>query len=258
MKTTMKNYMKIFFPLVFVLAIACGEPDYPTPTPVVTTLTSKLTVVHAMPGGPKAKVKIDNKITEKDTVRFEPAGDNKLYNTITLSVPAGPGRLINFANASDNKDLVVDRYAATSGTNNTSFFIYKKDATSGLYNVNSVARVADDLAAPDPGVAKVRFFHLAPGAGDLKVVNAADASTTFTIRAYADTKADFARFSTLPAGTYNFEVKPSTPADSVVFTINSLKLDSKGIYTIYAKGLPNATDEQKAEGLGISYSVIKH
>lgn len=251
----MKNYIKLFFPLMFVLVLACGEPDYPTPTPAVTTLTSKLTVVHAQPGGPRTKIKIDNKVTEKDTLRYEPAGDDKLYNTITLNVPAGPGRLINFANFSDNKDIVVDRYAATAGTNNTSFLIYRTDA-NGWYVVNSVARVADDLSTPDPGVAKVRFFNLAPGANSLKVVNVADASTTFSARAYADTKADFARFSNLPAGTYNFEVR--TPADAVLFSINGLKLDAKGIYTIYAKGFQNATEEEEDAGLGISYSVIKH
>jgi hypothetical protein len=232
---------------------ACGEPDYPTPTPSVTTLTSKLTIVHAQPGGPRLKIKIDNKITEKDTLRFEKAGDNKLYNTITLTVPAGPNRLINVANFSDNKDIVVDRYAATSATNNTSFIIFKKDAATGLYTVPSVTRIADDLTAPDPGFAKVRFLHFAPGAGDLKVVNTADGSTTFPARAYNDTKADFIKFTSLPAGTYNFEVKPTSPADSVVFSINSLKLDSKAIYTIYAKGRPDGAGD-----LAISYGVIKH
>jgi hypothetical protein len=253
MTTMMKTYIKIFLPMLMVIVFACAEPDYPTPTPSITALASKLTVVHAQPGGPKVKIKIDNKITEKDTVRFDKTADNKTHNTITLAVPAGPGRLINIANAADNKDIFVDRYAATAATNNTTFFIYRKDNATGMFTVNSVARVADDLTAPDPGVAKVRFLHFSPGAGDLKVVNTADASTTFSTRAYADTKADFIRFTNLTAGTYTFEVKPTAPSDSVVFTISNLKLDSKGIYTIYAKGLPAGEDD-----LAISYSVIKH
>lgn len=251
----MKTYIKLVLAMAMVVPFACGEPDYPTPTPSITTLTSKLTMVHAQPGGPRAKIKIDNKITEKDTIRYEKAGDNKFYNAITLNIPAGPGRLINVANFADNKDIVVDRYAATANTNNTSFFIYRKDNATGLYTVNSVARVADDLAVPDPGVAKVRFLHFSPGAGDLKVVNTADGSTSFAIRAYADTKADFTRFSNLPAGTYNLEVKPAAPADSVVYTISNLKLDSKGIYTIYSKGLPG---DQEDDDLEMSYGVIKH
>jgi hypothetical protein len=242
----MKTLSNIFVAIVSLSVFACGEPDYPTPIPSVTSLTSKLVVVHTIAGGPRMKIKIDNKITEKDTLRYEKAPDGKLYNTITLAVPAGPTRLINVAQYSDNTNLFVDRYAATAATNNTSFVVLKDNKTS-------VTRVSDDLSAPDPGVAKVRFLHFAADAGDMKVTDVGGATTIFSLRKYNDAKADYVKFSTLNAGTYTFEVRPSTPADSVVFTISNLKLDSKGIYTIYSKGLKNG-----AGSLGLSYGVIKH
>jgi hypothetical protein len=232
--------------VVAVIMVSCGEPDYPEPTPSVATLSSKLTIVHALAGGPRVKVKVDNRFAAKDTLRYEKAADGKLYNTLTLSIPAGPNRNITIADYSAETNLITDRYAATSATNNTSFIILKDGKTA-------VTRVSDDLALPDPGFAKVRFLHFAPDAADLKVVNTADASTTFSARKFNDVKADFTRFSTLAAGTYNFEVKPVNPADSVVFTMSNVKFDSKSIYTIYAKGLKDGVGDQ-----ALTYGIIKH
>ncbi|RAW02715.1 DUF4397 domain-containing protein [Pseudochryseolinea flava] len=241
----MKNFIYIIsiFSLAFVM-VGCGEPDYPEPTPSVTTLSSKLTIIDVHPTDKRFKIRVDNRFTAKDTVRFVKAPDGKLYNTITLAVPAGPNRNIAVTEYTGDAYIVTDRYAATAATNNTSFIVLNGDKTV-------VTRVADDLVLPDPGMAKLRFFHFANGVADLKIVNTADGTTTFSIRKFNDAKADFARFTTIPAGTYNFEARNAN--DEVIFVVNNLKLDSKGIYTLYAKGIIDGTVD-----LAVSYGVFKH
>src|SRR5688500_9683972 len=108
--TDMKTTRKILF--VFLAAactLSCGEPDYPQPVPAVTAQSSKLLMVHTYSAGPRVKVKIDNKISEKDTLRYESAPDGKFYNNLTLAVPAGQNRLINIADL-NNTNILTDRY----------------------------------------------------------------------------------------------------------------------------------------------------
>jgi hypothetical protein len=252
MKMNIKN---ILLGLVAMMLVACGEPDYPTPTPSVTGLTSKLTVVNAAPGSPRVKVKVDNRLmAEKDTIRFEAAPNGKFYSSITLNIPAGPNRLINYADLNDTEgaNLVTDRYSATSNTNNTAFLI--KTLNTANEEVYSVRRVADDLTLPDVGFAKIRFFHFGFGAGEVKVTTVGGATTVFSARKYNEVSrttsgvtTDFARFTTVAAGTYSYEIR-LTADETILATISNLKLDSKGIYTIYLKG----------RSPDLSYAVIKH
>lgn len=248
----MKAINKLILLSVVLFSASCAEPDYPEAVPVVTSLTSKLTVVHVIPEGPRVKVKIDNRITPKDTLRFEKAPDGKFYNTITLAVPAGPNRLINIANYEDEKDLAVDRYNATASTNNTSF-ISTRD------NKVAVIRVADDLSVPDVGFSKLRFFNFSPNVGEIRITDIGGAATIFAARLFnqtsrttGSTTTDFSRFTTMPAGTYSFEVR-SVPGNEILYTINNLKIDSKNIYTLYLKGL--------SEGVGnvaLAHVAFKH
>lgn len=254
---TMK-FRNILYLLLVICVAGCGEPDYPTPTPSVATQTSKLTIVHAAPLAdetPRVQIKVDNRaLSDKDTVRFEAAPDGKFYNTITMNIPAGPNRLVNFFELDEAEAaLITDRYNATATTNNTAFLIRTKTADSK--EVYSVRRVADDLTTPDVGFAKVRFFHFyfdpaAYTGPEVKVTPVGGGTPVFTARKYNEVSrgtTDFARFTSIAAGTYNYEVR-STADESILLTINNLKLDSKGIYTIYLKGRAPA----------ISYGVIKH
>lgn len=245
---------------VGLLAVACGEPDYPTPTPSVTTLTSKLTLVHAAPEedleGPRVLIKVDNRaLSDKDTLRFEAAPNGKFYNKITLNIPAGPNRLVNYTDLEEETTLFTDRYSATASTNNTAFLLKVVTNNEEVY---SVRRVADDLTVPDVGSAKIRFFNFAFGSPEVKVTTAGGASTVFSARKYNEvsrtvsgTTTDFARFTTTSVGltgtTPTYEIR-STVDDSILLTIDTQKLNSKGIYTIYLKG--RAPD--------YSYDVITH
>jgi hypothetical protein len=262
----MKKHITIFsLGILSLLVASCGEPDYPQPVPSVSSQTSKLLVVHTYMGAPRLKVKVDNRVSDKDTVRFEKAPDGKFYNNITLAVPAGPNRLISIADL-DNNNLVTDRYTAASSTNNTSFITY---SVVNNVPVTSVVRVADDLVAPDPGFAKVRFFNFSPDAGEVKltVTELANTTTVFSARKFKETSrkagsvtTEFNRFSLVAIRDYpqvtsqtvTYEVR-STTNDEVLLTIPSLKLDSKSIYTIYLKGSLTGEGDN-----ALSYAVIKH
>jgi hypothetical protein len=261
----MKTMHKIFFPFVIAACItSCGEPDYPQPLPVATTQSSRLLVVHTYSGGPRVKVKIDNKISEKDTLRFESAPDGKFYNNLTLAVPAGPNRLISIADL-ENENYLTDRYTAASGigVGNTSFITF---SVVNETEVPSVVRVSDDLSAPDPGFAKVRFLNFSPDAGEVKITANGGATTVFSLRKFKEvsrkvgnTTTEFNRFSSIAilnypestSSTVNYEVRSAT--DEVLLAINGLKLDSKGIYTIYLKGSVAGESDY-----ALNYGVIKH
>lgn len=256
MKSMKKKNILIVLAAVVIFFTQCSEPDYPTPVPVVTSLTSRLTVIHAMVGGPRINVKMDNKVNEKDTVRYEKANDGKFYNSITLTVAAGANRLIGYTSLEDNKDLVTDRYTATASASNTSFII---NTRSNGNVVSKIRRVGDDLTAPDVGFAKVRFLHFAFDVAEVKVTDVGGAATIFSARRYDEVSrgsgasaVDFTRFSTLAAGTYNLEVR-LTADNSLLLELPNVKLDSKGIYTIYAKGKVDGVDEE-----AVSYGVFKH
>ncbi len=251
----------IIFSVALLCLSACSEPDYPTATPTVTTLTSKVTVFNAMAGGPRVQLKIDNVATPKDTLRYEPK-NGKFYNSVTLTVPAGPTRLIASSNLEDGSALATDRNPIVSGTSYSYFLINRITKVNGVDTPTpAIRRVIDDLSVPDVGSAKVRFLHFALGVGEIKVTNTDDASITyFSARKYDEVSRvisptstlDFAKFTTVAAGTYNYDVK-LTSDNTVLLSIASLKLDSKGVYTIYLRGLAAGSDDT-----ALNYTVFKH
>jgi hypothetical protein len=259
----MKKLLNISFViLTSTLVFSCGEPDYPEPVPSITTQSSKLLVIHTLEGGPRVKVKMDNRISEKDTLRFEKASDGKFYNNITLAVPAGPNRLISVADL-NNANLITDRYPAAASASNTAFITY---SLVNNVEVPSVVRVSDDLTAPDPGFAKVRFLNFSDDAGEVKLTDVGGTTTFFSLRKFKETSrkvgnttTEFNRFTNVPIPSYptststtvNYEVRNA--ADEVLLSINSVKFDSKGIYTIYLKGSVAGAGDS-----ALNYAIIKH
>src|SRR5687767_10405241 len=118
----MKTFNKILFSLVVCLVGACAEPDYPTAIPVVTVQTSKVTTYHAIAGGPRIQLKIDNAVNAKDTLRYE-LKNGKFYNVLSLSVPSGPNRIITASDFATGAALVSDRSPVVAGTSYSYFMI---------------------------------------------------------------------------------------------------------------------------------------
>jgi len=249
----MKLFNKIIFAVVVVALGACAEPDYPTATPSVTTQTSKVTIFHAMAGGPRIQMKIDNVVTAKDTLRYE-SKNGKFYNVLNLAVPAGPFRLVTATNVDDSTDLITDRNTVVAGTNYTAIVYYKAGTTTPTFR-----RITDDLAAADVGFAKVRFLHYALDAAEVKVTDVGNVNTVFSARKYDEVSrgsgasaVDFTRFTSMPAGTVNFEVY-ATSGNTLLLSIPNLKLDSKSVYTIFLRGLIAGSGSTS-----LGYTVVKH
>ncbi len=253
----MKQTYKVLVVLLAMLWTGCSEPDYPTPVATVTQLTSKITVFHVIPGGPRVQVKLDNVATPKDTVRYEAATNGKFYNSVTTNAPAGPLRLVTAADLETGTNLATNRNALVSGTNYSYFVINTPQTINGVANTPApfVQRVVDDLAAADVGFTKVRFLNFTYDAGEVKITNVGGATTIFSARKFneiARGTTNFAAFTSMAAGTYTFEMRLVSD-DTLLQTFTNVKLDSKGVYTIYSKGLVAGTDE---EALG--YVVFKH
>jgi hypothetical protein len=252
---TMKIFNKIVIGIIVCIAVACAEPDYPTAVPVVNVQTSKITTYHAIAGGARIQLKIDNATNAKDTLRYE-LKNGKFYNVLNLAVPSGPNRIVTASDLATGATLASDRNPVVAGTSYSYFVINK---VQKINNVDTtlpfIRRITDDLAPADVGFAKVRFLNFAFDAPEIKVINTFDASTSFTARKYDEVSrgsVDFTKFTNLPAGTYNFEVQ-ATSDNSVLLNISSLKLDSKGVYTIYLKGLIAGSDDTV-----LGYVVVKH
>jgi hypothetical protein len=253
----MKHTYKIAVVLLAMLWTACAEPDYPTPAPTVTILTSKITVFHAIAGAPRVQVKLDNVATPKDTIRYEAATNNKFYHSVTTNAPAGPIRLVTAADLATGANLATNRNALVSGTNYSYFVINTPQTINGVPNTPApfVQRVTDDLAAADVGFAKVRFLNFSYDASYVKITNVGGATTIFSSRKYNELtngSSNFANFISMAAGTYTFEMR-SVADNTLLQTFTDVKFDSKGVYTIYSKGLVAGTDD---EALG--YVVFKH
>lgn len=236
---------KILFSIASVMVFSCGEPDYPTPIPSSTSQSGRLLAVNTIPSG--ATTAIDITV---DNVASTPGPlFDSLYYTQSLSyrnIPAGANRLVRYVNNNDGAVRVSDRSAVLAGTSYTSFYY----STISANNAPAIRKITDNLTTPDVGFAHVRFLHFAKDAPPVRVVNAGTGAEVFSSRAYAalGTNNAFTNFTPLAAGIYNLEVRNGD--NETVLTIPNANLQSKRIYTIYARGLVG-------DG-SLSYSIIQH
>jgi hypothetical protein len=109
--------------------------------------------------------------------------------------------------------------------------------------------IADDINAKDPNRAKIKFLNLSayPGALTLEI-QLLNNVTTFPNQAYKG----FTDYQSLNAGTiYTLTLKDAATNSTIGTPITSGFSQGK-MYTIWAKGTPNATIETQRLGLQIS------
>jgi hypothetical protein len=251
----MTSFHKILSGVIAVCLGSCAEPDYPEAAPIVTVQTSKVTTFHTVTGGPRIQVKIDNAVNVKDTLRYE-AKHGKFYSALNLTVPAGPNRLITAAQLEKDSLLVTERNAIVAGTSYSYFIVKRIQKIDNVdQEITAIRRVTDDLAPADVDYAKVRFLNFAFDAPEVMVNDVDKATTAFSARKYDEVSRganDFTRFTSFKAGTYNFEVA-LTSDNTIILNIPSLKLDSKGVYTIYLRGSLTGSNDT-----ALDYTVYKH
>jgi hypothetical protein len=146
---------------------------------------------------------------------------------------------------------------AIAGSGTSSF---KKDLTfvagehNSLFVIGSADSleyftIADDINAKDPNKAKIKFLNLSayPGALTLEI-QLLNNVTSFPNQAYKG----FTDYQSLNAGTiYTLTLKDAATNTNIGTPITSEFSQGK-MYTIWAKGTPNATIEAQRLGLQIS------
>ena len=137
----------------------------------------------------------------------------------------------------------MNGFTVTPAVNNSVFVINKLSALS-------VSVVTDDLSAPPPGKAKIRFFHLSPDAPALNIYLAsnpvfpapttipASAKPVFTNRIFNDQNGtpDNQTFVTVPIGYYRIEIRSTSGIVMSTISLPSQLLEDGRIYTVYVRG----------------------
>lgn len=131
-------------------------------------------------------------------------------------------------------------------------------ASTANNKADSLILFYDDLKAPASGKAKLRFINLSPGAGTLNVVQ--NGKTLFNQVAYgraansalsgeALSAWSLGPFETVEAGPFNVDYLNAATAAKIGSA--SLQLEPGKIYTVFTRGLTNATPS-------FGTSVIEH
>lgn len=184
---------------------------------------ARVMVVHASPDAPAVDLLVDDEEVAADLTYPE--------NTGYLTVEAGSRNIkVNLAGTSTS---VIDAEGNfVKDQSYTVFAIGTADETDAA-DIGALV-LQDDLTAPAAGNAKVRFVHLSPDAPDVDIVNITDPTNEavlFDGQGYSEAST----FASVPAGTYNLEVR--TDADgTVVLPLNGIMLEAGKIYTVFANG----------------------
>jgi hypothetical protein len=183
---------------------------------------SRLSMVHASPGG---------------------AAYDMLANGARLTLrPLYYGNYTGYgAVASGRSEFTVLRRDRKTVVAKTTFdlspfkaySIYIADVPSSA----SLLLTQDDLSAPSPGKAKLRFVNLNPDAGVLDLHIPGDSSALFQKIPFK-TSTDFIELS--PATAIGFILRDSLAKEDLTIS-SKYRIDQGGIYTVVAKGLRSDT-----------------
>jgi hypothetical protein len=220
----MKKWMKFMVLAVMPVAMltSCDDDD-DNPISPGQDDEAMVMVVHASPDAGAVDLLVDNVV----------AGANLSYpdNTGYLTVEKG------------DRDIKVNAAGTQTTVINTTFD-FEDDTFYTVFAAGTVAEdddadlgllvLTDDLTAPTTGNAKVRFVHLAPDAPAVDIVNVTDPANEavlFDAQNYRDATA----FASVPAGTYNLEVRTDA-GGTTVLPLNDIVLEAGKIYTVFANG----------------------
>lgn len=173
-------------------------------------------VAHFSPDAPNVDVRVDGSLA-LDDVPYTAVSDY-------LEVPAG-SRRFTVTPAGQATPVVIDATVPlTSGA------AYTVAASGLLAGIAPVLIDNDDRATASSG-AKVRFVHLSPDAPsvDIAVTGGAVVFPDVAFREFTD-------YVTLPAGTYNLEVRVAGTAN-VALAVPGVTVANGQNYTVFARGL---------------------
>lgn len=152
-----------------------------------------------------------------------------------------------------NPPIQIRSYSATVSTTNLvsiDSVIFKPNFkytlfVTGLRADNSVGYIftVDTAVNPTTGRGKIRFVNASPRSGLLDIT--ANDTLAFKASAYKSVS----KFIELPAGNYNFKVKPSG-SSTVISNFPAVTVVDGKLYTLYCRGVVNGADSV-AFGMGV-------
>jgi len=165
----------------------------------------------------------------------------------------------NFAYGADTGYFAINpgTYSLQVAPTGTSNFVINSNVTFApatsysVFTIDSTnAVVTDSFTVPSTDSVRVRFFHFSPNAPAVDIA-VAGGSTWFTNRTFNDQAANagYQSFVTIPAGTYNLEVRVAGTS-TVVLPLPSEALVGGNVYTLYARGVLSATGTTKPLSVG--------
>ena len=220
----MKNLFKLSSVMVLLLSLAfvgCSDDDN---SPINSQLeTANVLIVHASPDAPGVDILVDDAGPAVTNLGFP-------TNTGYVELPAG------------TRNVKVNVNGTTTTVINADLML-ESDKNYSVFAVNSVSSIEplvleDNLTQPASGKAHVRFVHLSPDAPavDIAVTGGPVLFPNVSFKGYVD-------FTPVDAGTYNLEVRP-TGLTTVVLSLPGITLEDGKIYTVFAKGFLNGSDNQ--------------
>ncbi|MBB6611404.1 DUF4397 domain-containing protein [Pontibacter sp. Tf4] len=236
-----KNWMRLMMLAVLPAVMLAGCDDDGDDNPVTPTVKeANVMVVHASPDAPGVDLLVDNVKVNTSALTFP-------NNTGYLTVPAGSRNIK--VNATGTSTSVIDGTVDLLDKGNYTIFA---TGSLGADDIEPLI-LTDDLTAPTAGNAKIRFVHLSPDAPAVDIVNVTDVANE-SVLADGISFRDATAFASVPAGTYNLEVR--TDADgTVVLPVNGIVLESGKIYTVFARGFVQ-TPQGNTNTLGVE--IIEH
>jgi hypothetical protein len=203
--------------------------------PPVLAKPAKLTVVHASPGGPEFTFLIND-------VAATPKAFT--YNTILdyQDVKAGDKQLSLVKKGTT--DIIVKTPFTLKEDKSYTAFVTDK-APKAVF-----ALFEDDLSAPTGDNAKIRFVNVSPDAPALDLLVGGKAEATLTKKAFKEATAFV---NVAAAAEQKFEIVENGKT-VVLATLDKVKIEKGKVYTIWVKGLKDATDDTK---LGLAVMTNK-
>ncbi len=181
----------------------------------LTPAVSNVMVVHASPNAPGVDLLVDNLVLNSSALEFP-------SNTGYLGTGAGDRNIR--VNVSGTETTVIEADLNLDADMNYSIF--------AIDEISEIAPlvIMDDLTAPSPGMAHVRFIHLSPDAPAVDIT-LTDGTIVFGNYAFGE----YSMYTPVGAGTYDFQVRLQG-SETVVLDLPGIELMSGKIYTVFAKG----------------------
>lgn len=210
--------------LATLLFTACKKDDNAKP-PV--TQNGKLALLISSPGAPELSFVLGG-------AKFATSKSLNYNTTIDyLNIKAGTYEL-----AVTKKDAteVLSKVSGTiKNSTNYTFIVTDKSPKAALI------LVTDDLSAPVANKAKIRFANLSPDAPVLDLYVSGKTESGISKKAFKEVSGFV---SVDPATEAKIEIRENSKTD-VLATLDKIKIEKGKIYTVYAKGLKDATDATK-------------